>query len=189
MRNTGSQLIDWTSKRAVGGLYIVHYTVMLYLSKNIKLSCNRHAGAEGERKCRAYSFLPWALEWGEWSTSRPSCALPLGKDPRYALDRRLCRGSNPSPFYSRTPYWLSCWVDFIIISIDYLFTLKNFIRGNTSVNRIVEVVKYGAYCQCSKDLGDSKRLRLPTFVGHNHRPEKLHVLLQLLILNKTYLVD
>jgi hypothetical protein len=147
MWNTGSQLIDWTSKRAVGGLYILHYTVILYLSKQVKLSCYRHAGAEGERKCRAYSFLPWALEWGEWSTSRPSCALPPGKDPQYALDRRLggpqscseyrargkilclCRGSNPSrPVCSRTPYWLSCWVDFIIISIDYLFTLKHFIR-------------------------------------------------------------
>jgi hypothetical protein len=36
-----------------------------------------------------YSFLTSALNGGEWSASRPSRALPQGKDPRYPLDRRL----------------------------------------------------------------------------------------------------
>jgi hypothetical protein len=32
----------------------------------------------------------------EWSASRPSRALPPGKDPRYSLDRRLGRPQNRS---------------------------------------------------------------------------------------------
>jgi hypothetical protein len=32
----------------------------------------------------------------EWSASRPSRALPPGKDPRYPLDRRLGRPQNRS---------------------------------------------------------------------------------------------
>jgi hypothetical protein len=41
----------------------------------------RHVGAWGERTCSSYSFLTSALDWGEWSASRPGCALPRGKDP------------------------------------------------------------------------------------------------------------
>jgi hypothetical protein len=29
----------------------------------------------------SYSFLTLALDWGEWSASRSSCTLPLGKGP------------------------------------------------------------------------------------------------------------
>jgi hypothetical protein len=43
----------------------------------------------GERRYSAYSFLTWALDVGEWSTSRPGRILPRGKDPLYPLYRRL----------------------------------------------------------------------------------------------------
>jgi hypothetical protein len=36
----------------------------------------RRAGAKGERQYSSYSFLTSALDWGEWSESRPSRALP-----------------------------------------------------------------------------------------------------------------
>jgi hypothetical protein len=37
----------------------------------------------------SYSFFTLALNWGNWSVSYPSCALPTEKDPQYPLDRRL----------------------------------------------------------------------------------------------------
>jgi hypothetical protein len=37
----------------------------------------------------SYSFLTLALDRGEWSASRPGCAIPPAKDPWYTLDRRL----------------------------------------------------------------------------------------------------
>jgi len=44
---------------------------------------------QGGEKYSSYSFLTSALDGGEWSASRPGRALPLGKDLRYPLDRRL----------------------------------------------------------------------------------------------------
>jgi hypothetical protein len=35
----------------------------------------------GERRYSSYSFLTSALDGGEWSASRPGCALPPGKGP------------------------------------------------------------------------------------------------------------
>jgi hypothetical protein len=35
----------------------------------------------GERRYSSYSFLTSALDWSEWSASRPGRALPLGKGP------------------------------------------------------------------------------------------------------------
>jgi hypothetical protein len=35
----------------------------------------------GDRRYSSYSFLPSALEGGEWSASRPGRALPPGKEP------------------------------------------------------------------------------------------------------------
>jgi hypothetical protein len=57
----------------------------------LKKSCpsTRHGGAWGERRYSSYSFTTSALDGGEWSASRPCRALPQGKDPRYALYRRL----------------------------------------------------------------------------------------------------
>jgi hypothetical protein len=60
-------------------------------STGVKQSCltTCHEGAWGERKYSSYSFLTSALDGGEWSASRPSRALPRGKDPWYPLNRRL----------------------------------------------------------------------------------------------------
>jgi hypothetical protein len=55
----------------------------------VKLACFCHAGTKGKRKCSAYSFLTSALDGSEQSASCPSCPLPLGKDHRYPLDRKL----------------------------------------------------------------------------------------------------
>jgi hypothetical protein len=82
------------------------------------------APAWGERRYSSYSFSTSALDGGEWSASRPSRALPLGKGPpsthwtggwvgpRAGLDaeaRRkilcLCWGLNPGrPVHSQTLY-------------------------------------------------------------------------------------
>jgi hypothetical protein len=77
----------------------------------------------GERKESSYSYLTSALDGGEWSASRPSRDLPLGKGPQYPLNTRLggpragldagarrkilcpCRGPNPDrPARSQTLY-------------------------------------------------------------------------------------
>jgi hypothetical protein len=55
----------------------------------LKLSRTRHAGDKGERKYCCYLLLTSALDGDKWSASRPGCALPPGKDPRYPLYRRL----------------------------------------------------------------------------------------------------
>jgi hypothetical protein len=41
----------------------------------------RHGGAWVERRYSSYSFTTSALDGGEWSASRPGCALPPGKGP------------------------------------------------------------------------------------------------------------
>jgi hypothetical protein len=80
-------------------------------------------GARGERRNSSYSFLTSTLNGGEWSASRPGCALPppgthwIGDwvGPRASLDAEagwkiLClwQGSNPGhPVCSQTLYWLS----------------------------------------------------------------------------------
>jgi hypothetical protein len=69
----------------------------------------------------SYLFLTSVVDGGEWSASRPSHALPPGKEPRYPLDRRLGdlqswsghRGlkKNPLPpprFEPRSPDSLVC---------------------------------------------------------------------------------
>jgi hypothetical protein len=56
--------------------------------KDVKLFRTQHTGTKGKRYS-SYSFLNSALDRGEWSASRPGRALPRGKDPRYALYKRL----------------------------------------------------------------------------------------------------
>jgi len=51
------------------------------LQEKVKLSHYCHGGNN--------SFLTLALDMGEWSASCRGHTLPLGKDPRYPLDRRL----------------------------------------------------------------------------------------------------
>jgi hypothetical protein len=43
----------------------------------------------GGESYSSYSFTTSALDAGEWSKSRPGCALPLGKLPPFPLYRRL----------------------------------------------------------------------------------------------------
>jgi hypothetical protein len=49
-------------------------------------------------KRSSYSFLTSAVDGGEWSVSRPVCALPQGKDPRYPFYRRL---GGPQPVWTQ----------------------------------------------------------------------------------------
>jgi hypothetical protein len=67
--------------------------VLKYLNLTAHSVCKscpatRYAGTSGG-KYSSYTFLTTALDGGQWSASRPGRALPLGKDPRYPLDRRL----------------------------------------------------------------------------------------------------
>jgi hypothetical protein len=63
-------------------------------------------GGGGERRYSFYSFFTSVPDGGEWLASRPSRALPRGKDPRYLLYRRLGglqsrsghRGYRENPF-------------------------------------------------------------------------------------------
>jgi hypothetical protein len=63
-----------------------------------------------------HSFLTSALDGGEWSVSLNGHFFPLGKSPRYPLDRRLGghqsrsgRGSNYRPLHWLS-YPVSLWV-------------------------------------------------------------------------------
>jgi hypothetical protein len=64
-------------------------TVQDYARYKKSSPATRPGGVWGERRYSSYSFLTSALDWGEWSASRPGRALPRGKDPRYPLYRRL----------------------------------------------------------------------------------------------------
>jgi hypothetical protein len=100
---------------------------MLYYSKK-KLSSpiTRHGGAWGEKRYSSYSFTTSALDGGEWSVSRPGCALRPEKGPPVPIvqeagwapepvwTKRLeeksfcpCRGSPGRPARSQTLYCLS----------------------------------------------------------------------------------
>jgi hypothetical protein len=54
-----------------------------------QLSRYRYACYKGERRYSSYTFLTSALDCGEWSASRPGCALPTGKDLSTHWRRRL----------------------------------------------------------------------------------------------------
>jgi hypothetical protein len=43
----------------------------------------------GEWRYSSTHSLTSALDADEWSASRPSCFIPIGKSPWYPLDRRL----------------------------------------------------------------------------------------------------
>jgi hypothetical protein len=55
-------------------------------SKAVPLpTCRRQGGEE----MYLILILDLGTRWGEWSASRSDRALPLEKDPRYPLDRKL----------------------------------------------------------------------------------------------------
>jgi hypothetical protein len=59
-----------------------NYTVRVKVKGKKKSGpVTRHGGVLGERRYSSYSFLTSALEWGEWSASRPGRSLPRGKNP------------------------------------------------------------------------------------------------------------
>jgi hypothetical protein len=59
------------------------------LQKKKNYPTTRHWGAWGGRGGILLLIHDLGIRWGEWSASRPDRAIPLGKDARYPLDRRL----------------------------------------------------------------------------------------------------
>jgi hypothetical protein len=49
--------------------------------KRVKVKLSRYMPWRhmGERRYSTFSYLASALDWGEWSASRPGCALPPGE--------------------------------------------------------------------------------------------------------------
>jgi hypothetical protein len=52
-----------------------------HCSDKLKMSQYTPRRRVGERRCSCYSFSTSALNWGEWSASRPGRALAPGKGP------------------------------------------------------------------------------------------------------------
>jgi hypothetical protein len=84
------------------GLGVSHWSSVQKMSSSIPVasltskSCltTCHEGAWGKMWYSSYSFLTSALDASERSASRPDCALPQGKDPRFQVYKRL-GGSQP----------------------------------------------------------------------------------------------
>jgi hypothetical protein len=81
----------------------VNVKEVLYFTKSLvdhvdktrgKLSCYLHAGAEGERKYRSYSFLTLTLDGVRGHLL--AALYPWGKNPRYPMSRRLGRSQSRS---------------------------------------------------------------------------------------------
>jgi hypothetical protein len=66
-----------------------------------KESCTAtcYEGAWGERRYSSYSYLTSALDGGEWSASRPGCALPPGKGPPVPTGQEA--GWVPKPVWTQ----------------------------------------------------------------------------------------
>jgi hypothetical protein len=61
----------------------------------------RHEDAWGQRRYSSYSFLTSTLDGGEWSASRPGCALPPGKGPPVPIGQEA--GWAPEPVWTQRP--------------------------------------------------------------------------------------
>jgi hypothetical protein len=55
--------------------------------------------ALGGRRYSSYSFTTSALDWGEWSASRPGRALPPGKEPPVPIGEEA--GWAPEPIWTQ----------------------------------------------------------------------------------------
>jgi hypothetical protein len=53
----------------------------------------------GERRYSSYSFTTSALDWSEWSASRPGRALPPGKGPPVPIGEEV--GWAPEPVWTQ----------------------------------------------------------------------------------------
>jgi hypothetical protein len=61
--------------------YLEHNHIYTIVIKKVKVSATGHDGAWGEGRYSSYSFSSSALDGGEWSASRPGCALPPRNKP------------------------------------------------------------------------------------------------------------
>jgi hypothetical protein len=65
------------------------FNSVLKVKVQLKLSRYRHAGNKGESRNSSYSFLTSALDEVSVQHHATAALYPRGKEPRYALDRRL----------------------------------------------------------------------------------------------------
>jgi hypothetical protein len=64
-----------------------------------KCPTTRHGGAWGESRCSSYSFSTSTLDGGEWTASRPVCALAPGKGPPVSTVQEA--GWVPEPVWTQ----------------------------------------------------------------------------------------
>jgi hypothetical protein len=126
---THIQVTNNNISRQMSGHHNFDVQIRVYIKSKVKLSCYMPWRCLWREEYSFYSFTTSALDGGEWSVSRPSCALPSEKDasthrtggwvgPRASLDTKA-RGRIPSPLpgmepqstgrpvCSQTLYWLS----------------------------------------------------------------------------------
>jgi hypothetical protein len=96
--------------------------------KKIKLSLTHHVGTRGAggREEIQLLILDLGSRCGEWSASRSGRALPLEKNPRYPLDRKLGR------WQSLSGHWLEekilCWGSNLdLLNGEYLYFFIYFV--------------------------------------------------------------
>jgi hypothetical protein len=69
------------------------------LTKSNAVPLHAMAAQGGERRYSSYSYLTSALDEGEWPASRPSHALPPGKEPPIPIGREA--GWAPEPVWTQ----------------------------------------------------------------------------------------
>jgi hypothetical protein len=70
-----------------------------YIKKKVKQSRYTPWRRLGERRYSSYPFTTSALDWGEWSASRPGRALPPGKGPQVPIVQEA--GWAPEPVWTQ----------------------------------------------------------------------------------------
>jgi hypothetical protein len=120
LHSKGGQTTTWEKFKQARSNILILTIKNEQKRKSVQL---RHAGTKGERRYSSYSFSTSALDMGEWSAPRPGWDLPLGKDPRYPLDRRLAgpqswsghRGKRQNPLHLwRIEPWSRHYTDWAI---------------------------------------------------------------------------
>jgi hypothetical protein len=89
-------------------------------------------GGGGERTYSSYSFSTSALDGGEWSASRPGCALPPGKGPPVPIGQEAgLEEKSSASVGDRTPIvqpavrHYTAWATAAPVHIDNLFFFRN----------------------------------------------------------------
>jgi hypothetical protein len=85
------RLITWDSSPLDPVVRLIN-VVHTHIPFCLKLKLSHYTPSRGLRgeQYSSYSYLTSALDWSEWSASRPGRSLALGKGHRYPLDIRLC---------------------------------------------------------------------------------------------------